>query len=293
MDSARIGLCSFLVACATEAPPSPSAAPGLFVSDYRANAIVRYDLDGTLIDVFAEGADQRVDRPASVRRGPDGQLYSAGFGRGDVNRYDLATGRMMDVFYWDTTLLEEPVELEFSGDHLFVLGNDTKNLVEIDAGGRFVRELGYPTMRGAQDFVIAGDLAYVATEHHPQLGTAIQVWDLPSGQLVRSFATLDEVAFASGLVLDRQPEGDTLLVSDLERGTITRFDPATGQVLGTLASGLAIPVELDFGPDGALYALDLVGLHRFDARSGANLGTLLEVAGGPLERPLGFTFITE
>ncbi len=272
-----------LAACA-ELPERPVSST-VYISDYRANAIVRYDLDGSLIDVFAAGAEQRVDRPASVRRGPDGQLYSAGFGRGDINRYD-DTGQMTDVFYWDTRLLEEPVELEFQDDHLFVLGNDTKNLVEIDAAGGFVRELGYPLMRGAQDFVLDGQLAYVATEHHPQLGASLQVWDLDSGTLTRSFASLDEVAFASGLTL----HDNTLLISDLERGTITRFDPATGDNLGIVVEGLVLPVEIDIGPDGRLYALDLTGLHAFDATTGASLGTLIEVAGGPLERPLGFTF---
>ncbi len=278
-----------LAGCAEHLVESEPVPAALYVSDYHANAILRYDLAGELIDVFAEGAGQHVDRPSSVRRGPDGQLYSAGFGRGDINRYDLASGDMMDVFYWDTRLLEEPVELEFAGDHLFVLGNDTKNLVEIDVEGRFVRELGYPTMRGAQDFVIDGNLAYVATEHHPTLATSLQVWDLEQGSLVRSFASYDEIAFASGLVL----HGATLLVSDFERGTIIRFDPATGANLGTVVEGLLLPVEIDIGPDGRLHALDLYGLHVFDADSGAGLGTLIEVAGGPLERPLGFTFITD
>lgn len=278
----RIGFLVLLAACSESVI---AQEPSVYVSDYRANAIVRYDHGGELIDVFAEGAEQRVDRPVSVRRGPDGMLYSAGFGRGDINRYDSA-GQMTNVFYWDTRLLEEPVELEFQGDHLFVLGNDTKNLVEIDAEGRFVRELGYPTMRGAQDFVLDGNVAYVATEHHPQLGTSLQVWDLGTGTLTRSFATLDEVAFASGLVL----HDGALLISDLERGTITRFDPTTGDNLGILVEGLVLPAEIDIGPDGRLYALDLTGLHAFDARTGTSLGTLIEVAGGPLERPLGFTF---
>ena len=161
-----------LAACAADPEP---AEISLFVSDYRANAIVRYDTAGALIDVFAEGAEQRLDRPVNVKRGPDGMLYSVGFGRGDINRYDLVSGAMADVFYWDTRMLEEPVDLEFRGDQLFVLGNDTKNLVEIDRAGAFVREFGYPTMRGAQDFVIDGELAYVATESHPTLGSAIQV----------------------------------------------------------------------------------------------------------------------
>jgi streptogramin lyase len=287
VGAARSGFLIALAACAAE-PDSPTTT--LFVSDYRANAIVRYDgVTGELIDVFAEGLEQRIDRPANVKRGPDGRLYATNFGRGDVSRWDLDAATMMDVFYWDTRLLEEPVELEFHGEHLFVLGNDTKNLVEIDAAGSFVRELGYPTMRGAQDFVLDGDTAYVATESHPTLGAAIQVWDLATGALVRSFAPYDQVAFGSGLVL----HDGVLYVSDLERGTITAFDPLTGASLGVVvASGLFLPVEIDLGPDGALYVLDLEGLHRF-ALDGTPLGRFVDVADGVLERPLGFHFVVD
>ncbi len=275
-----------LASCAADPEVSETS---LFVSDYRANAIVRYDTAGELIDVFAAGAEQRLDRPVNVKRGPDGLLYSVGFGRGDINRYDLGSGAMADTFYWDTRTLEEPVELEFRGEHLFVLGNDTKNLVEIDRDGRFVRELGYPTMRGAQDFVIDGDFAYVATESHPTLGSAIQVWNLTTGTLERHFAAYDEIAFASGLTL----RDGVLLVSDFERGTIVRFDLATGRSLGALVEGTLLPVEIDIGPDGALYVLDLKGLHRYDLATGAKLDQLIRVADGVLDRPLGFTFVVD
>src|SRR5689334_1973959 len=100
-----MGFLVVLAACGS-AIDQPVPQTTLFVSDYRANAIVRYDETGELIDIFAEGLDQRIDRPANVRRGPDGRLYSAGFGRGDVLRFDLSSGQMMDVFYWDTTMLE-------------------------------------------------------------------------------------------------------------------------------------------------------------------------------------------
>jgi streptogramin lyase len=288
VGAVRIGFLLGIAGCAASESPSST----VFVSDYRANAIVRYDgATGELLDVFAQGAEQRVDRPASVRRGPDGQIYAAGFGRGDVVRYDLATGAMMDVFYWDTRLLEEPVELEFRGDHLFVLGNDTKNLIEIDPSGAVVRSFGDPTMRGAQDFVIDGDLAYVATESNPTLGTAIQVWDLITGTLVRDFARYDEVAFAAGLAL----HDGMLYVSDFERGRVTRFDPATGESLGVLVdeTALSLPVDVEIGPDGALCVLDATGLHRFDRGTGKPLGRLISVADGILARPLGFTFVAE
>jgi sugar lactone lactonase YvrE len=286
VGAVRIGFVLAIAACTTSEPPAST----LFVSDYRANAIVRYDgTTGELIDVFAQGLDQRVDRPAGVQRGPDGHIYAAGFGRGDVVRYDPATGAMMDVFYWDTRLLEEPVELAFRGDHLFVLGNDTKNLVELDPRGAVVRSFGDPIMRGAQDFVIDGDVAFVATESHPTLGTAIQEWDLATGTLGRAFGTYDELAFAAGLAL----HDGILYVSDFERGQVTRFDAATGVSLGVLVTDLSAPVDVDVGPDGTLHVLDALGLHRFDRALGKLLGTLVRVADGVLARPLGFTFVVE
>lgn len=300
MVVARFAGALFIVATApscvgtdTDDATSPSVPSTVFISDYRANAIFRYDgVTGEFGGVFAAGAAQRVDRPASVRLGPTGQLYSAGFGRGDVVRYDMHSGAMMDVFYWDTTLLEEPVELLFHGEELVVLGNDTKNIVVIDPAGTVVRSFGDPTMRAAHDFVIVDGTLYVATESHPQLGSAIQAWDLATGTLLHHFGTIDELAFAAGIA--HGPDG-LLYVCDFERDRVVRFDPSTGASLGVLVgeSVLTEPVSLDFGPDGTLHVLDRIGLHRFDARTGADLSLLVSATDGHLVRPLGFTFVSE
>jgi sugar lactone lactonase YvrE len=278
--------CSVLVGLLIGCSEPTSIDSTLFITDYRANAIVRYDgATGELIDVFASGAAARVDRPASVQRGPDGFMYAAGFGRGDIVRYDADSGDMMDVFYWDTTLLEEPMELAFHRDQLLVLGNDTKNLVVIAEDGRAMREFGFPTMRAAQDFVIDGERVFVATDTNP---TAIQVWDLATGTLVRAFGTYDDVWYATGLEL----HAGVLYVCDWERQRVMRFDPETGASLGVLAdTHLSAPVELAIGPDGGLHVLDANGVQTFDLDTGAFRGTLVEVDGTILQRPSGFTFV--
>lgn len=278
-------------ACAatdTEPTPAPSQ---LFVTDYGGDEILRYDgATGAFTDVFAAGIGQRVDRPASVRLGPTGHLYSAGFGRGDVVRYDIDSGAMMDVFYWDTRLLEEPVELQFHGDELVVLGNDTKNIVVIDRHGTAVRSFGYPVMRAPHDFVIAGSEVFVATDTHPELGTAIQVWDLMTGQLVRHFGARHELGVATGLALDAD---GILYACDEHAGRVLRFDAATGASLGALvAPGVVVqPVSLDLGLDGALYVLDASGIHRFERATGELLSTLVAIDNTRLQRPRSFTFV--
>lgn len=281
------------VDCAACRPRPPST---LFLTDRGGDSILRYDgVTGQFDDVFASGLADRIDRPSSVRLGPSGHLYLAGFGRGDIVRFDVASGAMMDVFYWDTTLLEEPVELMFRGDDLLVLGNDTQNAVVIDAGGMATRSFGYPDMRAAHDFVMTPDesTVFVATDTHPHFGSSLQVWDAATGALVRHFGSASELASATSVALG----GDGLLYAcDYERGQIVRFDPATGALVGTVVdatSGLLdAPVSIDFGPDGALYALDRAGIHRIDPDTGEELSLLIAVGDGHNEAPRSFTFAT-
>ncbi len=284
--------CSDSPECATCTESSPST---LFVTDRGGDAIVRYDgVTGEFRDVFAAGSAQHIDRPSSVRLGPGGDIYLAGFGRGDVVRYDLSSGSMMDVFFQDSEVLEEPVELMFAGDQLFVLGNDTQNLVEVDRQGHLRSVFGDPEMRAAHDFVLGPDhTVYVGVDSHPQLGTAVQVWDTSTGALLRTFGTPDELAAATSMALG--PDG-LLYVGDHQRDQIVTLDPRTGAARGILVSSasarLATPVSLDFGPDGALYVLDDLGIHRLDPSTGDELSLFVRSDDGHLERPRSFTFIT-
>lgn len=275
-------------------PRPPST---LFVVDRGGDAVLRYDgVTGQFDDVFAAGITQQIDRPSSVRLGPSGHIYLAGFGRGEVVRYDVASGSMMDVFYQDTTLLEEPVELAFRGDELLVLGNDTQNLVGIAPDGRTLRSFGYPEMRAAHDFVLGADerQVFVATDTHPQLGTAVQAWDVETGQLVHHFGTAGELATATGIALR---DNGQLYVCDEQRNQVARFDPWTGAALATTVTGdsglLDAPISLEFGPDGALYVLDANGIHRMDPDTGVELSLLVSREDGRIAAARSFTFLTE
>jgi sugar lactone lactonase YvrE len=268
-----------------ERPPST-----VFLSDRGNDTILRYDgRTGDFESVFAQGRAARIDRPASFRLGPSGYAYLAGFGVGDIVRYDVASGSMKDVFYWDTTLLEEPVELLFRGDETFALGNDTGNVVVLDAQGRALREIGY--MRNAHDMVFSHDqrVLFVGVEADT---AAIQVWDVDSGELLREIGRPDEIASGTSLAL--APDG-TLYACDWQREQVLRFDTETGALLDTvvLPGSLRVPVAIEFGPDGALYVLDEDGLHRMDPETGLELQLLVAARDGHNVRPRAFTFMTE
>jgi sugar lactone lactonase YvrE len=303
MGLVRVAVTVSMVAagCADDGDGEPTCdrctpvASTLFVADRDGDAVLRYDgTTGAFIDVFAAGVSARVDRPSSVRLGPSGHIYLAGFGRGDIVRYDVQTGAMADIFYWDTILLEEPVELLFRGEELVVLGNDTRNAVVIDPAGVARQSFGPPNMRAAHDFVFGPDgNLYVATMSHPQLGSAIQVWSLETGQLLRHFGSHAELAGATSATMG--PDG-LLYVCDFDRDQVLRFDPITGVHAGVFVppgGGLIDPLSLDFGPDGALYVLDAIGVHRLDPDTGDELSVLVRVGDGQLQGPRSFTFVTE
>ena len=284
---------------ASETPECPACAamPAgyLFVADRGGDAILRYDAPtGDFIDVFAAGAEMRVDRPSSVRYGPDGYLYLAGFGRGDVVRFDVRSGQMLDTFFQDP-VLEEPVELLFRGGDLVVLGHDTQNAVVIGRQGNLAGEFGFPDMRAAHDFAFGPDgLLYVGTDSHPQRGTALQVWDVQRGELLLDFGEPAVLSAATGVAIG--PDG-LLYVADAYRDQVVAFDPATGAPAGALVSQeeqlLDQPASLDFGPDGALYVVDRAGVHRFDPSSGAYLSRVVSAGDGHLAGPRSITFVTE
>lgn len=236
-----------------DAPPPPPSV--MYVADRGANRIVTFDgVTGEYLGALAEN-----DRPSCVRPGPDGALYVASFGDSEVTRIDPTTGETLGLFYKDTNVLEEPVELLFRGTELVVLGNDTNNAIVIDASGTMTHDVGYPDMRGAHDFVFGSDgLLYVATEHDVSTNSAMQIWDVASGEQLATFGSLDQIANATGVAL----VDGALLVTDFERGTLLRFD---GQEPTILATDLKHPVALELGLDGMLYIADETGIVRYTA----------------------------
>ena len=262
----------------------------LLVTDRQGDAVHRYRSNGSYEGIFADISTCNIDRPSSVRVGPDGLVYLANFGNNQVLRLDQDGG--YDRHYFSSTFLEEPVELVFRHDELFILGNDTGNIVVVGPDGRMIKELGYPKLRHGHDLALGPDgLLYVSTSINLGLDASIQVWDPDTAELVRSFAPADEMDLVTGLSFG---DDDTLYATDGISGRVVRFDPYTGAIIEVIVEAggpLDKPVSLDFGPEGLLYVVHADGVACIDPASGALIDRPIRYGDGPVMRARSLTFL--
>ncbi len=245
--------------------------PGvLLVADRATNYVSRWASGaGDFLGHFIEPNNTRTNGPTALAFRDDGHAFVANFRRGEVLSYDGFSGRFNRVFFHDSFMLEEPVAIRFRNDHMFLLGNDTRNLLVLDDQGEVVKELGRSVIRYAHDFRFGPDgLVYIATSWDPKRAGMVQVWDVDRGVRVRSFGTADELDEATSLTFG--PDG-LLYVSDVVSERVVRFDPRTGDMIDTFvdaSDGLVRPCALEFGAGADLYVISDVDVLRFHGATG-------------------------
>ncbi|MCA9278029.1 MAG: hypothetical protein H6815_04485 [Phycisphaeraceae bacterium] len=285
MNRTRSGLA--LIVATTS---SSFAQSEFFLTDRSSDAVLRYDgTTGAFIDAFVPSGSGGLDRPVNLVFGPDGNLYVVNFGPGNIKRFDGQTGAFIDTFFSDTFYLEEPVTMLFTNGFAYVLGNDTQNLVELNATtGAYIRQIGAGTMRYAHDMVLSptGTL-FVATENYTQ--GPLQEWNIQSGALLNSFASTTEVSLATGVAIG---PNDDIFMSDWYDREVERYDAATHAHLGAFIADqdLVGPGSLEFRPDGMVYVSGSSGVRRYDATTGAFVDVFIATGSGGLQTPRGFVF---
>ncbi|MCO4773708.1 MAG: hypothetical protein KDA24_26995 [Deltaproteobacteria bacterium] len=250
-----------LVGCSAPSEPAPSApsdtSQSFVLSDVQADLLHRFDaFSGARLD--PNEAWDALEGPAGLTSSSDGDwLWVTSFETHEVMRFGSPHGGLADVIYLDRAVLEEPVAVLEVDDGLLVLGNDTDNVVRLDAQGEVVMSFGGGHLAEPHDMTLGPDgLLYVANAAwRPQLGL-IQVFDLDTGERVREFARPDVLMDAVGLEFDAD---GTLLVADWFGSRLLRFDPNSGQLLEVVADssdGLDRPLDLAVRDDGALLLID-------------------------------------
>lgn len=271
----------------------PEVEPGvLLVTDRGTQTVTRWASgSGDPLGPFVTADSGPLYDPTSVAFRGDGAAFVVNFGRGHVLAYDGLSGSFQRVFFYDSFMLEEPVAIRFRNDHMFVLGNDTRNLLVLDSQGQVADEIGRRVIRYAHDFRFGPDgLAYIGTSWDPHRAGMVQVWDVDAGVLRGSFGTADELDEATGLAFG--PDG-LLYVSDVLGDRVICFDPTTGNKLHTFIGpedGLRAPYALDFGAGGDLYVLSDRDVLRYDGVSGEPRGVFVSGDDAGFDYPRGMTW---
>jgi hypothetical protein len=170
--------------------------------------------------------------------------------------------------YFDRAVLEEPSALRLVSDVLWVVGNDSRNLVGLDPHDGELLEavagdgsIPWPLTLALDP---SGEYAFV-TATSGEVGKQIQIWSLESGQRVGSFggSELDhllgiEVGCRGGVHVSTTDAVVRYRPSSVDRGT----------PIGPFEVERVLPLDgarrLKMGPDGNIYVTAEAGLFRLN-----------------------------
>ncbi len=248
-------------------------AATLWIADRDGGAIRAFDpRTGAALD-----ADMLARRPSSATFDDDGLLYTVDFDRDEVLRYRMLDGALEAVVLDDSSVLREPVQIDYRDHRLLVLGKDSRNLVLLDESGRLIRDIGRDRIWSGHDLAVAADgSVFVANAYSLDDGGLIQVWDPESGEQVARYGPLETLGSAVGIELG--PDG-SMYVADEIRQHVVRFsgDRFERSEILTTAEDVPRPISLTLDLDaGVLLILGADGVHRYDVEAGEYQGRLID-----------------
>ena len=300
-----IGLVSMLVACQPK-PSTPAASgetgttsgydssgaadtadtantagpqdPYYIVSNAGTGAMRKYDLDGKYIgdlvapNSFLPGASQ-------IAVAPDSRTLLVGtFSDEGVWQVDLETGADLGPLPGEDFLVG-PSNFGYRADGALLVSDFLGGAVYAYdyAGGVWLGEAFEAGHQTNPHEVIQHGGGYLVTDYRQG---SITRYDA-EGAFVGVLADGEELRGPLGMLLT--PDGERLLVSNNGPGTVTSYEPDTGELLGTLAEGigLAYPEGLAITPDGDLLVASPQNttIFRVDIETGEVLGEFEHVEG--------------
>lgn len=209
--------------------------------------------------------------PVGLALGKDGSLLAGSAWTNDIHRFNPATGQYLGVFAQNAQL---PILMKTGPDQdLYVASRDANGVLVYDGdSGALVRSF-LPQNNSLMwwafdvDFLPDGDLLVSSFER----GSILR-FDATTTQLEGVFSSAP-LQYAAGIAWG--PDAN-LYVARYATDRIDRIDGATGQPLGTFATGNGMlrPVDLAFTPDGRLFVVNerSTAISIFDATTGAPLG---------------------
>jgi DNA-binding beta-propeller fold protein YncE len=205
-----------------------------------------------------------------------------------ILRIDPQTQQYEVLVQPDAGGLDQPTGMTLAPDGSLLVGSAFNNRIlrfDLGTGAPLGVFADVPLPIGMK-YGPGGDL-YVASRN----ANAVLRFDGVTGAPKGTVATADNGTLWWAWDLQFRPGDDKLLLSSFERGSVLKFDPATGTYDGPLVSpGPGYASGLAFGPDGDLFVARFGAnvIDRFDEQTGAFKGTF--AAGNGLFRPTHLAF---
>ena len=234
------------------------------------NVVSRFTADG---DVAAEGSEEVILELENLRAiyhhggglhfGPDGKLYvTTGENTVKPNAQTLSNrlGKMLRINSDGTIPEDNPFYETAEGDNraIWALGlrNPFTFAFQPGTGRMFINDVGEGRFEEVNDVTAGANLGWPDTEgYHDDPRYVSPVYAYPHSN------DTDECAVIGGAFYN--PETPTFpreyvgryFFADHCAGWIRTLDPENGYAIEDFAQGLDLPVTINVGPDGALYAL--------------------------------------
>lgn len=258
--------------------------------------VLRYsETTGAFLGVVASG--NPLDNVQGIVVGPDRQVYISSFGNRSIVRSD---GSRTEVFVPPGSGgMGAPNDVAFGPDrNLYVsdgffgtysilrFNGVTGQFMNVFANGGGIRQPGPIAFGPSGDLYVANATSTDVMRFHGGTGLPFP----GPGQSGAIFVSGIPGGFNTTLAISANGE---LIVSSGASSDATRYDAATGRLLGTAASNI-VSGDMEFGPDGNLYIANYLdgSVARYRDTSGGLLGTFVPSASGGLDRPTSLTFGT-
>lgn len=262
----------------------------LLVSGYFSNNVAIFD---ACSGDFLRNLDSasRIVRPQAVHLTSDGLLYVVSEGNDRILRYRASDYSFLDTFAQLGASVNPTGVAVGEDDHVYVGGYGSDSVLRLDGQNGSVLSV-----------VIAPGSGLVGPDNGLGFG--------PDGFLYVPGYESDNIsrvnpisgALQANFVAPRsgglnEPRGilfesnrTSFLVSGEGSGAIYRYRLSDGALMQTLITGLSRPTGMAFAPDGSLLVFANPGsVYRFNAQTGAALGTLLNASAAGVS---GGTYLT-
>ncbi|MDM0000152.1 hypothetical protein QTI24_16155 [Variovorax sp. J22P240] len=254
----------------------------LWVVDTRSGELIRVDL-ATGRKTVAKQLKPSLDNLAIA---PEGTIYVSNMADNSVEAFNPATG---DLRLLTGGKLAVPAGLKIDGDDLWVA--DIFGFRQVDATSGAVRDI----FRMQRD----PDLDYPSAVGLSPTHFALTSWFTGTVQLVDR-KTLKTTGVLHGLKapVDAIPMPDgSVIYAELATGSVSRASGPKFETKEVIASGLAGPVQMIMGRDGALYVTEAAGkLTRIPLDASAPLRAVAEglaMPEGVAQTPWGTFIVAE